>query len=212
MRGLIDRDYCLKHPATIVQSFGLGVFLGMLTSTRKSLLERAVGYYENRGLSFPGHVGRAYRLAALIEMRVARIYGRLAERFASQPDAAAFFRELEEEEWEHSRLMQLCRYLIVAHPRLQFLPEVRDPNIRTILAQLRDLYRRVDELTLEQALEATVTIEQGEINAIFDRLLKQADAEAIRLFEGRLHETEGHAEIVPKRVAALRRRLGEAAG
>lgn len=208
--GLIDRDYCLRHPQRIIGSFGLGLFLGTVASRRKTLLERAVAHYELHGYAFPGHVGRAYRLAALIEMRVATIYGRLAARFADRPEVSAFFRELEAEEREHSRLMQLCRFLIVSHPRLKYLPEVRDPVIRGILAQLRTLNREVDSLSLDQALDATVTLEQGEINAIFDRLLKQADSEAIRLFEGRLHEVEGHAEVVPKRVAALRRRLERA--
>ncbi len=208
MSRLIDRDYCLKHPGTIVGSFGVGVFLGTIASSRKSLLQRAVENQESHGFALPGHVGRAYRLAALVELRVAQIYGRCAERFAAQPEVAAFFRELQEEEREHSRLMQLCRFLVVVHPRLKYLPEIRDPEIRAILMQLRALTRRVDTLSLDEALEATVTIEQGEINAVFDRLLKQVDSDAIRLFEGRLREVEGHAEIVPKRVAVLRERLG----
>ncbi len=210
MSGLIDRDYCLKHPGRIVESFGLAVFLGTIASNRKSLLERAVDHYESRGYAFPGHIGRAYRLAALVELRVAQIYGRLATRFASQSEVAAFFRQLQEEEWEHSRLMQLCRYLVVSHPRLKYLPEVRDPEIQAILSQLRALCKRVDALSLDEALDATVAIEQGEANIIFDRLLKQVDSDATRLFEGRLHEVEGHAESVPKRVAALRQRLGGA--
>jgi rubrerythrin len=208
--GLIDRDYCLRHPGSIVRTFGVGVFLGTIASRRKSLLARAVEYHQLHGCAFPGHVGRAYRLAALIELRVARIYGKLAERFAAQPEVSAFFRTLEEEEQEHSRLMQLCRFLVVRHPRLKYLPEIRHPNIRAILALLRELSVAVDTLPLDKALEATVTLEQGEINSIFDRLLKQADVEPVRLFEGRLHEAEGHADAVPKRVAALRERLASA--
>lgn len=207
MSGLIDRDYCLKHPGSIVRTFGFSVFLGTIVNNRKSLLQRAVDHYESRGYAFPGHVGRAYRLAALVELRVAQIYGKLAERFSSQPEVAAFFRELQEEEWEHSRLMQLCRFLVVIHPRLKYLPQIRDPNIRATLGQLRALKARVSTLSLEEALDATVTVEQGEINSVFDRLLKQADTAATRLFEGRLGEVEGHAESVPRRVAVLRRRL-----
>lgn len=111
------------------------------------------------------------------------------------------------EEQEHSGLMQLCRFLVAYHPQLKYLPEIRHPNIRAILALLRELNRAVEVLSLEEALEATVNLEQGEINSVFDRLLKQVDAEGVRLFEGRLRAVEGHAEAVPKRVAALRRRL-----
>jgi hypothetical protein len=207
--GLIDRGYCLKHSSSIVRTFGIGLFLGAIASDRKSLLQRAVEYHERRGYALPGHVGRAYRLAALIELRVARIYGRLAERFAEQPEVAAFFRQLEEEELEHSRLMQLCRFLVVLHPRLKYLPQIRDPKIGSIRRQLRDLSRRAASLSQGDAHDATVIVEHGEINTIFDRLLKQADSDAVRLFEGRLREVEGHAEAVPKRVAVLRQRLGE---
>ncbi|MGE0082336.1 MAG: hypothetical protein AB7U81_13680 [Thiohalomonadaceae bacterium] len=207
MTGLIGRDYCFRHAGSIVRSFGFGVFLGTLASTRKTLLERAVAHYESRGYAFPGHVGRAYRLAALIEARVARIYGRLAERFAGEPEAAALFRELAQEELEHSRLMQLCRFLVVLHPRLEFVPAIRDPQIRAIRAELRALERRIDSMTLDQALDAAVAVEQGEINAVFERLLRQVDSEATRLFEGRLDEVQGHAKSVPRRVALLRRRL-----
>lgn len=207
MSGLIDRDYCLKHPGSIVRTFGFGLFLATIASKRKSLLERAVEDHQNHGYAYPGHVGRAYRLAALIELRVARIYGKLAKRFAAQPDVSAFFRQLEEEEKEHSRLMQLCRFVVVLHPDLKYIPEIRHPNIRAILALLRELSAAVEVLPLEKALEATVTVEQGEINSIFDRLLKQTDVASIRLFEGRLREAEDHADVVPRRVAALRERL-----
>jgi hypothetical protein len=207
MAGLIGREYCFKHSREIIRSFGFGVFLGTLASNRKTLLERTVDYYESRGYAFPGHIGRAYKLAALIELRVARLYGRLAERFSAQREAAALFEELKEEEREHCRLMQLCRFLVVVHPRLKYLPQVRDPQIRTIVARLRALNARLDTLSLEEALEEVVAIEKSEVNAIFERLLKQAEAEPIRLFEGRLHEVEGHAESVPRRVEALRWQL-----
>lgn len=207
MSGLISRDYCVRHAGGIARTFGFGLLLSTLASNRKTLLERAVSYYENRGYAFPGHVGRAYRIATLIEARVARIYGRLAERFASQPEVAELFRELEQEELEHSRLMQLCRFLVVLHPRLEFVPRIRDPQISAILSELRVLQSRVGQMSLEQALDATVAVEQGEINTVFDRLLRQVDCEATRLFEGRLSEMQGHAQSVPERVALLRRRL-----
>lgn len=206
MSALIDREYCLRHPGSIVRTFGLGTFLGTIAGG-KSLLERAVERHQRHGYAYPGYVGRAYRLAALIELRVARIYGKLARRFADQPEVAALFHELDEEEQEHSRLMELCRYVVVRHPRLKYLPEIRHPNIRAILAQLRELSRAVDALSLDDALDITVELEQGEINSIFDRLLKQTDADAARLFESRLRQAEGHAESVPRRVTALREHL-----
>ncbi len=208
MSRLIDRSYCLKHPAEVVRFFGLAASLGTLVSDKKSLLERVVDHYEAHGFAFPGDVGRAYRLAALIEYRVAQIYGRLAERFAAQPEVAAFFRDLQEEEREHGEVMQLCRFGVVLHPRLQFIPSIRDPEIRAILTRLRELRGRIDTISLEEALATTVALEQSEVNSIFDRLLKQVDAGEVRLFQGRLSEVEGHAESVPRRVVALRQRLG----
>lgn len=202
-----DREYCLRNPRDVVRAFGVGVFLSAIASQSKSLLERAVDHHQLHGYALPGDVGRAYRLASLLELRAAQIYGKLARRFADQPDVAAFFKELQAEEWEHGRLMTLCQLTVVLHSRFEYLPRIRDPKIREILAHLRELSGRVATLSLEEALETTQALEQSEINTIFDRLLKQVNTDAVRVFEGRLREVEGHAEAVPKRIAALRQRL-----
>jgi len=50
-----------------------------------------------------GAVGNAYRLSALFELRVARIYECMAERFSDIVPAYSLFKELHEEELEHAR-------------------------------------------------------------------------------------------------------------
>lgn len=207
MGAIIGRDYCLKHPITIIQLFGIGVLLGVLLQPRKGLLEHAMAFHQRHGFAFPGHIGRAYRLAALLEARVARFYGHLAKRFADQPAVHTFFRELQEEEEEHCRLMQLCRYTVAIHPRLKYLPSLRDREVQELLVRLRHCNRKAATLSLEEALDLTVELERSEINTIFDRLLKQTDQTESRLFETQMAATEDHAEVVPQRVEQLRRQL-----
>lgn len=132
MGDLVGREYCLKHPGQVVQTFGFGTLLGMVVGQRASLLERVTKDYEAHGFALPGTVGRAYRLAAVIERRVARIYGRLAERFAALPPVREFYLELQREEEEHGRLMELCRYTVSLKRPISFVPSTRDPVVRQI--------------------------------------------------------------------------------
>lgn len=207
MGEIIGRDYCLKHPGQIIKLFGLGVFLGMLFCGKKTLLQRVTENYRSRGFPMPGHVGNAYRIAAMIEFRVSRVYARLAERFQGQGPVRDFFRELQEEELEHGRLMLLCLYTVGIKPSLQFIPSVRDPKVREITHWLRGIKRTVDDLTLEEALRLTEEIEAGEVNIIFDKLLKQTEEAESRLFQEEMRLLEGHATAVPQKIAELRRTL-----
>ncbi|HKJ75811.1 MAG TPA: hypothetical protein VKA64_01255 [Gammaproteobacteria bacterium] len=211
MGGIIGRDYCIRHPMQVIHLFGAGVLLGMLWSERKSLLERVIEYHQDHGIPLPGEAGRAYRLAALIEFRVAHLYQRLAEQFADQPEVQAFYRELQAEELEHGRLMCLCRYTGHDHPALQYRPSLRDPEVSETLRRVRSLEKAAPTLTLNEALAVTEALEQTEINTIFDRLLRQADSAESRLFEEQLQATADHATEVPRRIAALREQLADAA-
>lgn len=207
MGDIIGRDYCLRNPGKIIQLFGLGVFLGVVFSKKKSLLQRVMEAYRDRGIPMPGYVGNAYRIAAMIEFRVAGIYARMAERFRDQGPVRDFFMELKQEETEHGRLMLLCLYTIALKPRLSFVPSVRDPKIREITSWLRGLKRKVDSLSLEEALRLTEEIEAGEVNTIFDNLLKQTEESESRLFRDQMRTLEGHAKTVPLRIAQLRQAL-----
>lgn len=210
MAALVDRNYCLRHPWEIIQACGLGIFLGMVLNPRKGLLERLVAYYAAHAFPLPGHVGRAYRLSALIEYRVASIYRGLAERFADAPAVRHLFEELCAEEQEHGRLMELCRYTVSLHPQLRYTPQLCDPEIRPLLRRLRALQHSVEALSLEEALALTEELEAGEVNTIFGRLLAQVDNDDVRLFEAQLREVEGHSVSVPRRINVLRRELGDA--
>lgn len=208
MAALVDRDYCLKHPWEIIQAYGFWIFLGMMLNPQKGLLERVVEYYAAHAFPLPGHVGRAYRLSALIEYRVAAIYGRLADRFTDRPPVGQLFDDLCREEQEHGRLMELCRYTVSLHPRLRYTPQLHDPEIRPVLSRLRELQHSTQTLSLEAALALAEELEAGEINTIFGRLLRQVENEDVQLFAAQLHAVEDHRVSVPRRIAALRNELG----
>lgn len=204
MSTLIDRSYCLRHPQTIIRVFGLSAYLGILFNRNKGLLEYLIEHYAAHDYPMPGRVGDAYRLSSLLEYRMARIYGRLAEKFRNHPEACHLFEELHQEETEHGRLMELCRYTVKYRPSFEFVPSVRDPDIHRLLRELRDIERNADALSLDQALALTERLERSEINTIFDRLLKQADQSQSRLFEDQMQQLEGHSTSVPRRIQSLR--------
>jgi hypothetical protein len=84
---------------------------------------------------------------------------------------------------------------------------VRDPEVRTLLRELRTHDRNVWRLSLDEALDLTEKLEASEINIIFDKLLKQAQNPQNRFFSSQLAKVEGHASAVPKRIKALRGEL-----
>lgn len=208
MQAVIDRAHCLRHPLKIVRLFGLDVFLGMLLRPNKTLLERIAEKYRARRIAMPGSLGNAYKLSALFEFRVAHIYGAMAERFKSVPEANRLFLELMEEEMEHGRLMLACLYQVAVSPDLQFVPSVRDPQIRESLSALRRIEREVQGMSLERALAVTGTLEASEVNTIFGRLLKQVGKAQTELFAEELSGAKSHPESVPRRIKELKERLG----
>jgi hypothetical protein len=210
MQAVIDRDFCLKNPFTIIRLFGLDIFLGMLLHKDKTLLERVSQKYRTRRIAMPGSVGNAYKLSALFEFRVAHIYGAMARRFQSVPEAQRLFKDLEEEEMEHGRLMLACLYQIALTPALRFIPSVRDPEIRRSLIELRRIERAVAGMSLEQALETAGRLEASEVNTIFGRLLRQVDKAQTQLFAEQLKGAQSHPESVPRRIKELKERLGAA--
>jgi len=203
MPTLIDREYCLKHPQTIIKLFGTELYLKLMAS-KKRLLEHLTDYYAAHGYPMLGMVGDAYRLSSILEYRMARIYKSLADKFRDNPAAHALFSELQEEEEEHGRLMEICRYTVKNHPELEFVPSVRDPEIQTMLQELKQIAKNIEHMSLEEALETTERLEQGEINTIFDRLLKQTGQSESNFFEEQMHHLEGHGASVPKRIQELR--------
>jgi hypothetical protein len=208
MQAVIDRSYCLRNPRKIIQLFGLDVFLGMLFSKDKTLLERISQKYQAREVAMPGALGSAYKLSALFEFRVARIYGAMAKRFKSNPEVGRFFQDLEEEEMEHGRIMLACLYQVAVHPGVDFVPNVLDPEIRASLNALRETERRVPQMSLEVAFRVTHELEASEVNIIFGRLLKQVAKEQTELFADQIKGAQSHPESVPRRIKELKARLG----
>ena len=204
METIIDRDYCIKHPGRIIRLFGLDIYLGLVFNKNKSLLERLTDKYSAHATPMPGPLGNAYKLSALFEFRVARIYQRMAEQFKEQSAAHDLFMELHEEEMEHGRLMLVCYYTVELNPSIVFIPDVRDPAIRKSLNELRALEHKVDSLTLKEALDITIGLEKSEVNVIFGKLLNQVDSAQSKIFAEQFKGIEGHSESVPRRINELR--------
>jgi rubrerythrin len=144
----------------------------------------------------------------LFELRAAQIYQKMAERFADVPAAHRLFKDFQEEEVEHARLMLVCLYSVRMTPDIHYVPSVRDPEIKAVMQAMRRVQRRVAQMTLEEALDASEELERGEVNVIFGRLLKQVEEPEIGLLRQMIRHAEGHQDSVPRRIRALREALG----
>jgi rubrerythrin len=207
MQTIVDREYVRGHAGEVIRSFGLMAYIRSLRTKDKGLLEQLEEKYLSSGVPMPGRLGNAYRLSALIELRVARIYERMVRRFDENPLVSAFFQKLQEEEQEHARVMVLCLYTVDAQTELDYVPSVRDPEMRALLGELRAKALGVWKLSLDEALDLTEKLEASEVNTIFDKLLKQTRNPKSDFFISQLAKVEGHASAVPKRIKALREQL-----
>ena len=207
MQTIVDREYVRGHAGEVIRSFGLIAYIRSLRTKDKGLLEQLEEKYLSSGVPMPGRLGNAYRLSALIELRVARIYERMVRRFDENPLVSAFFQKLQEEEQEHARVMVLCLYTVDAQTELDYVPSVRDPEMRALLGELRAKALGVWKLSLDEALDLTEKLEASEVNTIFDKLLKQTRNPKSDFFISQLAKVEGHAAAVPKRIKALREKL-----
>ncbi len=207
MQAIVDQEYVRQHAGEVIRSFGLMAYVRSLRTKNKGLLEQLEEKYLSSGIAMPGKLGNAYRLSALIELRVALIYEHMVRRFDENPLVRAFFQKLQEEEQEHARVMVLCLYTVDAQTKLDYVPGVLDPEIRTLLGKLRALARGVWKLSLDQALDLTEELEASEVNVIFDKLLEQTRNPKSDFFISQLAKVEGHAAAVPKRIKALREKL-----
>ena len=207
MQTIVDREYVRGHAEEVIRSFGLMAYIRSLRTKDKGLLEQLEEKYLGSGIPMPGRLGNAYRLSALIELRVARIYERMVRRFEENPLVRTFFQELQDEEQEHARVMVLCLYTVDAQTELDYVPSVRDPEMRALLGELRTKALGVWKLSLDEALDLTEKLEASEVNTIFDKLLKQTRNPKSDFFISQLAKVEGHAAAVPKRIKALREQL-----
>ncbi len=207
MQTIVDRDHVRQHRGEVIKTFGLIAYIRAVSSRRKGLLEQIEKKYLESGIPMPGAVGNAFRLSALLELRAARIYARLVKRFEEVQVVREFFEELQAEEEEHARIMTLCLYTIDNEAELDYVPSVRDPDVRVLLREMRTHERNVWRLSLEEALDLTEKMEASEMNIIFDKLLKQAKNPQNQYFISQLAKVEGHASAVPKRIKALRKKV-----
>jgi len=209
MQTIVDREHVQQHRGEVIRTFGLMAYIRAVGSRRKGLLEQVEKKYLDAGIAMPGAVGNAFRLSALLELRAARIYARMVKRFAEIQVLREFFEELQAEEEEHARIMTLCLYTIDNEVELDYVPSVRDPDVRKLLGEMRTHERNVWRLSLDEALDLTNKLEASEINVIFDRLLKHAQNPQNQFFISQLAKVEGHASAVPKRIKVLRGELAK---
>ena len=207
MQTIVDREYVRRHAGEVIRTFGLMAYIRSLRTRGKGLLEQLEEKYLGSGIPMPGKLGNAYRLSALVELRVARIYERMVRRFEESPLVSAFFQKLQEEEQEHARVMVLCLYTIDTRTELDYVPGVRDPEMRALLGELRAKAHGVWKMSLDEALDLTAELEASEVNVIFDKLLEQTRNPKSDFFISQLAKAEGHASAVPKRIQALREKL-----
>lgn len=207
MNDIIGRDFCLQQPTRVIRLFGIVSFLKMFFSPGKTLLESVLELHRRRGVEVPGPLGRAYKISALIEFRVARIYGKLAEKFSANRNVKEFFLELKDEEEEHGRLMLLCLFTTNYTSGTSYIPGIRDPEIQELLKKLRHFEKNLKPLSLDEALRLTVDLEKGETNIIFDKLLKQSVQEETCIFMEEMEKAGSHITSVPRRIKELRERI-----
>jgi rubrerythrin len=210
MHTITNQQYIRQNAGEVIKSFGIIAYLRSLRAPAKGLLQQMVDQYLGSGIPMPGPVGNAYKISAVLEWRAARIYGQLALRFSANASVRAFFEELRDEEEEHGRIMLLCLYSVDAKAPIEFIPSVRDSEIRTLSQHLRHIERNCWKVSLDEALTLTEQLETSEINVIFDRLLRQAANPQSSFFIAQLTKAEGHASAVPKRIKALRETLATA--
>lgn len=208
MVSVVSRDYCLSHPIETSQLYGLDVFVSALLNTKRTVLEQIASSFSEHRLAMPGPLGESYRLSELCELRAARIYQAMAERFRSVVPAQRLFRDLEREEEEHARLMHICLYTVRMGPAVDYVPSVRDAEVRAAMKELRAVQHRVPSMTLDEALRVSEELERGEANLIFGKLLKQVAAPEVDLLKRLMRHAENHQESVPRRIAQLRQELG----
>lgn len=209
MTSLISRDYCLAHPIEISRLYGVDVLLGTVFHPKRTLLQQVASSFHDKRWPMPGYVGEAYRLSRLLELRAAHIYRAMAKRFAHVIPAHELFVELQQEEEEHARVMEVCLYTVTLRPGVSYTPSIRDPDIRGMLKQMRAIERRVPSMTLDEALQTAVDLELGEVNTVFGTLLKQLDQPEVTFLREMLRHAETHQDSVPRRVKALREQLGQ---
>jgi rubrerythrin len=208
MSALLSREYCLSHPWEIGRLYGWNVLLGTLVS-KGSVLERVAKSFASRRDKMPGPLGKSYQIAQLLELRAAKIYRSMAERFSDVQPARLLFEDFEAEEMEHARLMEICLYTVCVTPEVHYVPSVMDPDIRKVLQAMREVQQRIPEMTLDEALETSEALERSEVNVIFDKLLKQVVQPEVGLLKEALRAAENHEISVPRRIAALREQLAE---
>lgn len=114
-----------------------------------------------------------YALFEQFEKQAGEIYYKLNYRFRDQPDLPDLFREMEADEFDHARMIELCR-------QRRTLADVTITN--DTVQGLEELFRRANnilnssDVTLEQAFLIAIALETSELDTIFARLVEPLES------------------------------------
>lgn len=114
-------------------------------------------------------VADVFDLAIEIEMKAEKLYESLAGMFSHEPEVAAFWNDLKDDEADHAEILRKA---------FAELPSGKVSSVADLgmWVKLVDLKRRIDRCspddfkTLEDAYEIAHELEYSEVNGIFDLL------------------------------------------
>lgn len=209
MLGAIRKRDVIAHPVVTIRSFGWRVFLKALVAGRNQtflslLVETRV--LAEATINVPELIGRC----AELERSAERIYQKLAERCADQPDAKKFLLTLSHQERGHAELLEVCR---AALRRGKFDDRLFAPWNDAVLRLQRELTRAeaaVDQVkTPVEALRRVLEIESSEINHIFLAVVDASDTEFIRRLKIFRKTGQKHIRFIADSVSRIEPSLAE---
>ncbi len=187
MIGAICRQDILSHPVVTIRCFGWKVFLRALLAgqhqTFLSLLTETF-VFQTPPEKVPELVGRCIGL----ELRAARVYESLTDRFGQSDSVKRFFTTLARQEKDHAELLDLCQ---AAAARGEWDAKHFDPcrdAVPRLEEQMREAESRAESLgCLSDALRLVIQLESSEINHVYSGIVAASNSDFVRAVDA-FHE------------------------
>lgn len=146
-----------------------------------------------------------FALAERAELLAAKIYEALAARFPDDPEAAAVFRRLREEELQHAFRVRMLLGKFMSQPAafidLGVDSEFLDAALATAEATLLDLERNGKTLTFEQACAVALELEHTLAVSSSAMMTAEADPGIKRFFASLVEQDKSHEDLLAGRVS-----------
>lgn len=122
-------------------------------------------------------VGQLIETMIGVETRLARLYGRLAQHFANDPQVAAIWHTLSTDESQHAFNLTVLRAMAQVGAQTPGTPSWNSRAVEEALAKLGEYERRVESgpVSLAEALTMAVALETSEIDVVYHALLDAFD-------------------------------------